>query len=136
MPQFEWDESLTLGDAMIDRQHKSLLDLINRVDVVRNSPDMDKEIMNALTGMYLYAKEHFFDEEALMDRLDYPERQIHMALHKDFVDKTHALTDAYLNDAMKYDDLRDYLVTWLKQHISSEDAKIVAYANIKGELEA
>ena len=136
MPRFEWDGSLNLGEAMIDRQHKSLVDLINRIDEVSQSSNQDKEIMNGLTGMYLYAKEHFFDEEALMERLGYPDRHNHMAQHKGFVDSTHTLTDAYLSGSMQFSELMDFLIDWLKTHIAVEDAKIVAYANVKGELEA
>lgn len=136
MPRFEWDPSLSLGDAMIDRQHKSWIDLLNQADESCQN-ELDSEgIMNCLTGMYLYAKDHFFDEESLMERLGYPGRERHKELHKAFVDKTHALTDACLQGDINYQELLDFMTRWLKEHITLEDARIVEYANVKGELES
>ena len=129
MPSFEWDESMNLGDVTIDRQHKTLVGLINRVHAVGHAPDRDLEIMQSLSAMYLYAKEHFFDEEGLMDRLGYPGAEHHKAMHKSFVDKTHALTDACLDGEVDVDDVSAFLVSWLRNHIAIEDAKIVRFSN-------
>jgi hemerythrin-like metal-binding protein len=136
MPLFEWDDSMNLGDAMIDRQHKTLVDLINKVHVVSQSADRDVEIMHSLTSMYLYAKEHFFDEEGLMDRLGYPGTAAHKAQHRAFVEKTHALTDACLEGDMDIAELSTFLITWLRNHIAVEDVKILRYASDKGASEA
>lgn len=133
MPLMEWDGSLNLGDAMLDRQHKSLLGLINQVHEVSQSPDRDTEIMHSITAMYLYAKEHFFDEEGLMARLGYPERQGHVAMHRVFVAKAHELTDACLDGRMDHDGLLRFLVDWLSRHIAVEDAKIVRFASAVGQ---
>jgi len=131
MPRFEWDDSLTLGDETIDRQHKTLVALINKVHEVGQSADRDVEAMHSLTSMYLYAKEHFFDEESLMERLGYPDTQRHKFQHKGFVERTHALTDACLEGEMEIEELSKFLVTWLRQHIATEDVKIVRYAKTK-----
>jgi len=136
MPRFEWNASLSLGDAMIDRQHKTWIDLLNQADEACQNAQDSSGAMSCLTGMYLYAKEHFFDEEGLMVRLGYPGRERHKELHKAFVDKTHTLTDACLHGAINYQELLDFMTHWLKEHITVEDAKIVEYANVKGELES
>ncbi|OIO01555.1 MAG: hypothetical protein AUJ49_07450 [Desulfovibrionaceae bacterium CG1_02_65_16] len=128
MSLFEWDDSLNTGEATIDRQHKNLLAIVNRVRLVGESPDREVEVMQSLTDMYLYAKEHFFDEEGLMDRLGYPGAERHKAMHKSFVDKTHALTDACLEGDMDVKDLCDFLITWWRRHIVVEDVKIVRFA--------
>lgn len=133
MPLMEWDGSLNLGDAMLDRQHKSLVALINQVHETSQSPDRDTEIMHSITAMYLYAKEHFFDEEGLMARLCYPERQGHTAMHKVFVAKAHEMTDACLEGRMDHEDMLRFLVAWLSRHIAVEDAKIVQYASTLGQ---
>jgi hemerythrin-like metal-binding protein len=128
MAFMDWDGSLELGDAMIDRQHRRLVELINDVHDVCASPERADEIMRCITDMFLYAKEHFFDEEGLMERLCYPERESHSALHRAFVDKARALADECLADTMRAEDLLDYLVDWLRRHIALEDAQIVRHA--------
>ncbi|MBA4356182.1 MAG: hemerythrin family protein [Humidesulfovibrio sp.] len=131
MAFFEWDDTLTLGDPVIDRQHKRLVDLINKISECSDSPDRDAQIMHCLTSMYLYAKEHFFDEEGFMTRLSYPDRARHAELHQEFVQKTNDLTDACLTDSMLYPDLLEFLVSWLRGHITVEDARIMAFVKDK-----
>jgi hemerythrin len=128
MAFMEWDASLELGDAMIDRQHRRLVELINAVHRVSEAPDRADDIMHCLSDMFLYAKEHFFDEEGLMERLCFPGRERHMVMHRAFVEKAQALTDQCLADAMHADDLLEYLVRWLRHHIAHEDVKIVRHA--------
>jgi len=133
MPSLRWDASLNLGDAMIDRQHKTLMNLINRAHEASQATDQDAEITECLTGMYLYAKEHFFDEEGLMERLGYPDRNAHKTMHKFFVDKTHALTDGHLEGSLEMGELIRFLGTWFRQHIAVEDAKILRFASAQGQ---
>lgn len=129
MAFMEWDGSLELGDAMIDRQHRRLVELINAVhEVSQASEHSDADVMRCITAMFLYAKEHFFDEEGLMERLCYPGREEHIAMHRAFVDKARLLADGSLDDTMHIHDLLEYLVRWLRKHIAVEDAKIVRHA--------
>jgi len=128
LPHFEWDDALNVGEEMLDCQHRKLVDLINRVSKCAETADQDEQLMHCLTGMYLYAKEHFWDEEALMARIGYPGLEHHALLHQGFIEKTNALTDACLADAVSYKDLLDFLVSWLFQHITREDTKIMAFA--------
>jgi len=129
MAFMEWDGSLELGEAMIDRQHRRLVDLINAVHEVSEAPEhTDEDVMRCINAMFLYAKEHFFDEEALMERLCYPGREEHIAMHRTFVDKARLLADKCLDDTMHIHDLLEYLMGWQRQHIAQEDAKIVRRA--------
>ena len=118
----------TTGDEMIDREHAELAKLIDKVRHVSRSDDRDLEVMDILTQMYLYAKAHFFDEEWLMERLGFPEREAHAAMHKMFLTKTHELTDACLAGALDFVALGDFLADWLAQHVVQHDAKIVLFA--------
>jgi len=127
MQRFEWDNSLSLGDAMIDQQHKSIMELANQVIKLSETPGGEEEIMHTITSMFLYAREHFFDEEGLMERLGYPEREQHALLHKDFVEKTSALADACLNGSMAYCDLTEFLIAWIKEHVGEEDQNIARF---------
>lgn len=127
-PLLEWDDALALGDATIDRQHKALVDLIKQLHGQWDAPDRDALVMQSLTAMYLHAKDHFWDEEAFMERIGFPERKRHAALHAEFILKIHELTDCCLKDEAPYAELLDFLVAWFKDHVATEDAKIVAFA--------
>jgi len=125
-------ELAATGNAMIDREHQTLAELIEKVRLAGRSPDKDVEVMRALTDMYLYAKSHFFDEEGLMEQLGYPERERHAELHRAFLEKTHDLTDACLEGALDIDELTAFLSEWLARHVDEEDARIIAFATAQG----
>lgn len=131
-PFLQWDDALTLGDENIDRQHKRLVETINLLHSHLDAPDRDEQVMKCLTTMYLHAKEHFFDEEAFMDRIGFPDRARHAALHRDFVQKTNSLTDTCLLDAVPCEELLRFLVGWFREHVAREDAEIIAYARSLG----
>jgi hemerythrin-like metal-binding protein len=130
-PFLEWDDALTLGDENIDRQHKRLVEIINQLHSHLDDPDRDAQVMKCLTSMYLHAKEHFFDEEAFMDRVGYPDKEHHAALHRDFVQRTNTLTDTCLLDAVPCEALLAFLVGWFREHVACEDAKLIAYGRNK-----
>ena len=121
-------ELQTTGDEMIDREHADLAKLSDKVRHVSQSPNRDLEVMNILSEMYLYAKAHFFDEEWLMERVGFPEREAHAAMHKIFLIKTHELTDARLAGSLDFSALADFLADWLAQHVVQHDAKIMRFA--------
>lgn len=128
MGEREQRELLATGDKVSDHEHKTLMELLDKVRLISQSPDQNVEIMRALTAMYLYAKDHFFDEEGLMERLGYPEREQHARLHKEFLEKTHGLTDACLEGTLQFDQLADFLAEWLARHVEEEDTKIIRFA--------
>jgi len=136
MGEREQRELLATGDEVIDREHRTLMELLDKVRLISQSTDQNVEIMRALTAMYLYAKDHFFDEEGLMERLGYPEREQHMRQHKEFLEKTHALTDACLEGTLRFDQLADFLTEWLARHVEEEDARIMRFAKAQSAAEA
>ena len=122
-----WDGSLALGHAEIDRQHEKLVGLINRLAAAWDAPDREAAVMRAITDMYLYANEHFREEEALMAATGYPGLAGHVLMHRDFVERAHAFADASLADREPFEELLEYLVSWLEKHIRRDDARIARH---------
>lgn len=132
MQRIIWDGSLALGHEDIDRQHERLAGLINRLAVSWDAPDREHVVMQAITDMYLYANEHFREEEALMAATGYPGLEAHKAMHGAFVNRAHDFTDASLADASPFEELLDFLTAWFVGHVSVEDARMLAHALRKG----
>ncbi len=131
-PLIAWDDALALDGSAIDRQHKALVDLINQLRGHLGSPDREAQVMQCLTAMYLHAKDHFWDEEAFMERIGYPDKKKHAELHREFVLKLHSLTDCCLTGEAPYAELLDFLVSWFQEHVTTQDVKIVAFAQSQG----
>ncbi|MGB5517466.1 MAG: bacteriohemerythrin, partial [Gammaproteobacteria bacterium] len=82
MAFFEWEEKYSVSVPSIDRQHRDLIDYINKlqVELASSEPDtlMIELILNGLIG---YTNTHFKYEEMLFSMYKYPETEQHKAAH-------------------------------------------------------
>lgn len=123
----EWDESLELGDESIDRQHRTLFDLVNRLAEAVDAGEGPDMVEEAVDIMSRYCLEHFMDEEAAMASAGYPGLGAHKAMHRSFMVKTAQLADESEFGGVLAQDLLDYLKRWLLGHITSEDVRFVLF---------
>lgn len=127
MPFVEWDGALELGDASIDRQHRTIFDLVNRLAEAVDADGGAGLVEEAVDIMSRYCLEHFMDEEGAMASAGYPDLERHKAMHRSFMVKTSQLVDETEFGGVSGQDLLDYLKRWLRGHITSEDARFVRF---------
>jgi len=129
MVHFDWDSALETGNDEIDRQHKRLFALANALQDAIESDSVDEDtIEDAVFGLTDYVTEHFFDEEALMRRAQYPALPTHRGLHEQLTEHTLKITARYFNEHdVAPADLAPFLTTWLTGHIRQHDMALVAY---------
>ncbi len=88
------------------------------------------EIEPLLSYLGTYVVEHFRAEEALMERIDYPRRAAHAAMHEEFLGKWTTLTARFVGEggsAVLARDLQRVVVDWLIHHIGTHDRAIGRY---------
>lgn len=125
MEAFVWDEYFITGLDAVDGQHRHLVDLINRLGQGRIEGDgaSDAELEEVYTSLTAYARQHFAEEERLMEEVGVASahRESHRQQHQDFVQQVSSLwrNRALLNDAAGK--LHGYLVGWLSFHILRDD---------------
>lgn len=130
----EWDRELETGDETVDAQHRNLYAIVNELDDAIRDERARESVALVLVRVLLHAKTHFHDEEALMERIGFPELERHRDLHREFEREAEALSDEYLaGTAIATDSLAGFLHDWLIEHIGSEDRQIVTYLTGHGE---
>lgn len=125
------NEYLT-GIELIDSEHRQLFALVNEVHaLVHDDLIFDKydEIMRILTELRNYTEMHFHDEEAYMEKINYPEidaqRRAHNAFIEKLVDINFEELESLDNNQQEYlQDILDFLVKWLVNHILKMDKLI------------
>jgi len=125
------DEYLT-GIGLIDDEHRQLFALVNEVHtLVHDEFIFDKydEIMRILTELRNYTEMHFHDEEAYMEKINYPEldaqRRAHNAFIEKLVDINFEELESLDNNQQEYlQDILDFLAKWLVNHILKMDKLI------------
>jgi len=123
----EWDKQYETGIASIDNQHKELVRIIGElsdlmIDATEGDDVYDKMvgIINALTD---YTHFHFKFEEDLFEKLNYADKEAHMAEHSKLMAEIENLDlSAADEDPLAFGKkILKFLISWLYKHISGTD---------------
>lgn len=123
MANFSWKDEYSIGDAMIDSQHRHLFNLANKLV---DSKDQAEATNNAMK-LFRYVREHFSDEEAVMRKTGYPAVHEHVLLHEDLITRLSIISSDICQDQWSMDALKEFMNQWLLVHIVKEDTKIGRY---------
>ena len=129
MAEIEWDNSLSIGNAEIDAQHKGWIELINRIHRQITRHTRTEELQNIgfelIAAMKAYCIMHFKCEEQLMASTGYVDIERHKELHRSLFQRLELL------EAELADDVHGVVTAifklmghWLVDHIMNEDMKI------------
>jgi hemerythrin len=132
MEKICWKDEYSVGVEKIDRQHRHLFEIINKlIDRSASSSDF-KIVSETLTEMLKYAKEHFTTEEELMQEYGYPEIEQHKEQHIYFFKTTAELSINALNkQSMVASEIVEFLKMWLTLHILKCDMKYKEFFKAK-----
>jgi hemerythrin len=133
MALIQWNDSLKVNVAEIDKQHQKLVEMINNLHEAMRQGQGNAVLGPLVSGLIDYTATHFKMEEKYFDRFGYPEAESHKKAHADFVAKVldfKARFDA--NAAGMSVDVMTFLSNWLQGHIKGEDKKYAPLFNANG----
>jgi hemerythrin len=119
-----WETKYDTGIEMVDRQHRHLVDLANRLFEACRDPQADLKagFHTALKESIAYVHKHFSDEEGLMREAAYPELAAHREQHAAFVQQIIAsVQDFESGKAFVPNNFVRFLRDWLLEHIAISD---------------
>ncbi len=124
MSVIKWRDSFNVGVESMDEQHKTIVELINKLFNVIREEQPEDSILPILEEMTAYAEKHFQEEESFLEANDYPDLTNHVAMHKEYRDKLNSLQKD-LKDKKDSAALAMYsfLRQWWTDHIMTEDKK-------------
>lgn len=129
MEHVAWNENMSVGVAVLDDDHKKLIDMFNGL-LKTGIAEKDRESLSGLLGgLSDYTKVHFAREEDLMERQKYPNLDQHRAAHRYFIDEVQKLCQDNddSNEMMLRIDLILLLKEWLIEHIQNVDAQYTPF---------
>ena len=122
MPFIEWNDRLSVSVPSIDRQHKTLIKYINKLEGALAGGKIAETLPFVLTGLKSYTQVHFIYEEMLFEKYHYPEEADHKVSHgKLFVKVADFQSRFEQGDTIFGPELLDFLKNWLNNHILKED---------------
>ena len=108
-----WKDAYSVGNALLDSQHKQLIDLVNELNG-------DAELAAVLAGLQRYGDVHFRAEESLLEAVGYPDLEQHRKYHQAFRDWLEGVVEAHRSGgdaAVARQDIHNYLCVWLANHL-------------------
>lgn len=128
----QWNADLDLGLFEINRQHQTLVNLINELYYLLHHKYGAASIKRVVQGLIDYTANHFKYEETLFELLQYPQEQAHSATHTRLVDQVLAFQKRVEAGEDIGDELMDFLKDWLIKHIQKEDRAYCDHFKAKG----
>jgi hemerythrin len=131
MAEVKWQSFFETGIAVIDEQHRELINIMNRLDRALQSGDGEDIIEVTLRSLISYTERHFLAEEAVMQETGYFELARHRTLHHQIrMQVTGMLNRTGSPFQVTAGEILSLLADWLLNHIVAEDQKILRAAKV------
>lgn len=134
-----WRDNYELGVPLIDDQHRELFDRVESfMKILRSDGSWESKVdkvSETLEFMKVYVVEHFTEEEEYQEKIDYPGLEAHKVLHKSLVDFVVGVSEEFEKGGHTEQLMQQFggrLLTWLINHVATEDLRIAKYAIEKG----
>ena len=137
--EIKWENKFNTGYKRVDDQHKELVNILNKLNLLVMNKDISKEdvaeeLNNIIKDMVDYVAYHFSTEEAIMKAIDYSGFKSHVVKHRNFTNKVLEEVNNYKNGKpIDIKDLIAFLRDWLFNHIVVEDKVFIN--EVKSTLE-
>jgi len=137
MALIEWDNSLKLGIAVVDRQHERLVGIINRLHEATMEGRGTEVIGGIIDELIIYTATHFSMEEKYFAQFEYPDAEEHKREHDALIEKVSAFASDF-EKALRSsrsdlaEELLQFLKIWWRYHMMETDSKFVALFKEKG----
>lgn len=134
--QIIWDKRYNLGVETIDKEHKKLFSILNKLYSFGQNEEKSQWVCQEAVKYFKdHALQHFADEEAYMASINYEGLEMHKRIHRNFRDRTLTALEKEL-EATGYseDSINHFLgvcAGWLIGHTLIEDQAIVSGKTIK-----
>lgn len=120
-----WRHQFSVGNDLIDSDHKYLLEIINRAELCLQAVDV-AALTSVLDELANYGKSHFDREEIVARAVGYPKADLLHVSHTVLVEHLKKFREAMGSSwpQAKVDEFVTFLRDWLIQHVIKEDMQM------------
>jgi hemerythrin-like metal-binding protein len=123
-----WSSEYEMGISFLDKQHKRLISIINRLEAVRGKIRNTEAVENILQELLNYSSYHFAIEECAMQKNRFPRLDAYRVEHEHFIN---TVNEFYFKVKRKeksfiLSDAIDFLSNWLLDHIKVKNQSCIS----------
>lgn len=132
----QWRKQMSVGNLILDLDHRYLLSLINQVEYALRHPDEHENLKLAFEQLQECAREHSAREEHLQLRIQHRGYMQHKLAHQALLDRLDGISKRVFSESdlerlrEQRTEITQLLRDWLLDHVLKEDMKM------KSELES
>lgn len=122
MDKLKWSDEWSVGNRLLDDQHREIIRIINLLIENRDEAVTSEIISDALNDLTQFASQHFKSEEKILADVSYPEYDQQKIQHRDFRLKLVQFCTATSEHVAGVPEaLLQWLSSWWYKHIHEED---------------
>jgi len=121
MDYTEWLNKYLTGVELVDSQHLTLAQSMNRLEELLESSDSGDQLDTVIRDLVEYFQQHFSDEEKLLAA--HPQLDLHRREHKKFITKTREYAQEVLVNRKREvaGEMLSFLYVWFLSHTLKMD---------------
>ena len=126
---FLWDKKLETGNAMIDKEHRELIQAVNKLLDACSEGKGRASMDETIKFLNNYVNQHFSHEEQLQKQSSYPGFAAHRIFHEKYKQTLKEITSQISVSGPTITELGklNSHISVLMTHISTEDKKLAAF---------
>ncbi|MFO7541553.1 MAG: bacteriohemerythrin [Thiobacillus sp.] len=122
-----WDKQFETGQTLIDTEHRLLMMLFRKLDIAIKTNQPEAILSRIVLEVVKFADFHFISEENVMIETAYPGLETHRAQHAELMAELNEKVGRLASHREFPDDLLDFLLAWLKDHIAHHDQLVAQH---------
>ncbi|NIB38604.1 bacteriohemerythrin [Pseudomaricurvus alkylphenolicus] len=131
----QWNSNYELGIDESDRQHKTMVDMMNKVHIMSAKGRDSAAIAKSLDSLIRYTEIHFGWEENLFDSYDYPNSDEHKSEHRKLITELREHQKRIeVGSKREIDKELKQLNDWLINHIHHSDSGYARHLKATGKF--
>lgn len=122
-----WSDKMSVGDRVIDADHKKLIELINTIETQLEGETDLAVFTDTMHQLEKYTDIHFEREEEIMKQVYYARHYQHMIRHHELRNEFKQIKEKMFTQIEKFHEVQDVeqlcdlLRHWLMDHVFAED---------------
>lgn len=125
----DWNPDYSVGNDILDNQHKKLLALCkDAATCMKDDTEAgDKRFHLVLDELFKYSKDHFSAEEDILKSINYPNLNAQLTEHLDYVEKLAEYLYKASSGLLDKAGVSQFVSDWWHSHILESDMQFKSY---------
>ena len=110
---------------LLEKEDQQLIDLLDAIDKCMSDGGSANQVYNYLSDFIVLAKEHFKNEEIIMEHYKYPDIIDHKKEHADLMEQLYVLKNKFDSGHTPFGkEYMQLLRHWLEEHLFDADNRL------------